>query len=183
MTKLDPRVASWLRSLALLQYEADFQSHKITYDLLPHLTARGLEGMGVNILQHRLFMLNAVEQSKAKTIPQYGYADDEHVIAANFESFLSSARLPMPILAALIFAVWDGQGTINVLGIEVSTAFGAQVLSFLMISLSIYLAHCLRMMDGTTNGLRKRNEKTFIGHTSQVQNSSNTSMVYRFQLF
>ena len=53
-------VGSWLRSLGLGQYEANFRDNKIDADLLPRLTDAGLKDIGVSALGDRLRLLDAI---------------------------------------------------------------------------------------------------------------------------
>ena len=53
-------VGSWLRSLGLDQYEANFRDNKIDADLLPRLTDAGLKDIGVSALGDRLRLLDAI---------------------------------------------------------------------------------------------------------------------------
>ena len=53
-------VGSWLRSLGLGQYEANFRDNKIDADLLPRLTDDDLKDIGVSALGDRLRLLDAI---------------------------------------------------------------------------------------------------------------------------
>jgi hypothetical protein len=53
-------VGSWLRSLGLGQYEANFRDNKIDADVLPQLTADDLKDIGVSALGDRLRLLAAI---------------------------------------------------------------------------------------------------------------------------
>ena len=53
-------VGSWLRSLGLGQYEANFRDNKIDADVLPQLTDTGLKDIGVSALGDRLRLLAAI---------------------------------------------------------------------------------------------------------------------------
>ena len=63
-------VGSWLRSLGLGQYEANFRDNKIDADLLPRLTDAGLKDIGVSALGDRLRLLDAIAPlASAKPLP------------------------------------------------------------------------------------------------------------------
>jgi class 3 adenylate cyclase len=53
-------VGSWLRSLGLGQYEANFRDNRIDADLLPRLTDAGLKDIGVSALGDRIRLLDAI---------------------------------------------------------------------------------------------------------------------------
>ena len=53
-------VAGWLRSLGLGQYEEKFRDNKIDADVLPHLTADDLTGLGVITIGDRRRLLAAI---------------------------------------------------------------------------------------------------------------------------
>ena len=53
-------VGSWLRSLGLGQYEANFRDNKIDADVLPRLTDADLKDIGVSALGDRLRLLDAI---------------------------------------------------------------------------------------------------------------------------
>ena len=53
-------VGSWLRSLGLGQYEANFRDNKIDADVLPRLTDDDLKDIGVSALGDRLRLLDAI---------------------------------------------------------------------------------------------------------------------------
>ncbi|HZZ24182.1 MAG TPA: hypothetical protein VFE60_17075 [Roseiarcus sp.] len=53
-------VGSWLRSLGLGQYEANFRDNKIDADVLPHLTADDLKDIGVSAVGDRRRLLAAI---------------------------------------------------------------------------------------------------------------------------
>ena len=53
-------VGSWLRSLGLGQYEANFRDNEIDADLLPRLTDDDLKDIGVSALGDRLRLLDAI---------------------------------------------------------------------------------------------------------------------------
>ena len=53
-------VGSWLRSLGLGQYEANFRDNKIDADLLPQLTDGDLKDIGVSALGDRQRLLAAI---------------------------------------------------------------------------------------------------------------------------
>ena len=53
-------VGSWLRSLGLGQYEANFRDNKIDADLLTRLTDAGLKDIGVSALGDRIRLLDAI---------------------------------------------------------------------------------------------------------------------------
>ena len=53
-------VGSWLRSLGLGQYEANFRDNKIDTDLLPRLTIDGLKDIGVSAVGDRRRLLDAI---------------------------------------------------------------------------------------------------------------------------
>jgi class 3 adenylate cyclase/predicted ATPase len=66
-------IGGWLRSLGLERYEATFRANEITEEVLPRLTAEDLKELGVNALQHRRMLLDAIStlhaDAKAKTLP------------------------------------------------------------------------------------------------------------------
>jgi class 3 adenylate cyclase/predicted ATPase len=53
-------VGSWLRSLGLGQYEANFRDNKIDADLLPRLTVDDLKDIGVSVVGDRRRLLDAI---------------------------------------------------------------------------------------------------------------------------
>jgi hypothetical protein len=53
-------VASWLKQLGLEQYEQAFRGNEVDGDLLPHLTAEDLIGLGVTLIGHRRKLLLAI---------------------------------------------------------------------------------------------------------------------------
>jgi len=53
-------VGVWLRSLGLGQYEEKFRDNKIDADVLPHLTADDLKGLGVITIGDRRRLLAAI---------------------------------------------------------------------------------------------------------------------------
>jgi class 3 adenylate cyclase/predicted ATPase len=53
-------VGSWLRNLGLEQYEAAFRENDVSADVLCHLTAEDLEGLGVAAIGHRRRLLVAI---------------------------------------------------------------------------------------------------------------------------
>jgi class 3 adenylate cyclase len=53
-------VASWLQQLGLEQYESAFRDNFVDGDVLPHLTAEDLIGMGVTAIGHRRKLLFAI---------------------------------------------------------------------------------------------------------------------------
>jgi hypothetical protein len=64
-------IGGWLRSLGLERYEAAFRTNEITEEVLARLTAEDLKELGVNALQHRRMLLDAIStlpaDAKAKT--------------------------------------------------------------------------------------------------------------------
>ena len=74
-------VGSWLRGLGLERYEAAFEDHDITWDLLPGLTAVELNDIGVASLGHRKRIMMAIaalprpdEKGEAsKAVPERRY--------------------------------------------------------------------------------------------------------------
>ena len=53
-------VASWLRSLGLERYETSFRENDVNAEVLCHLTAEDLEGLGVATIGHRRRLLVAI---------------------------------------------------------------------------------------------------------------------------
>jgi class 3 adenylate cyclase/tetratricopeptide (TPR) repeat protein len=53
-------VAGWLRDLGLERYEAAFRENDVTTEVLCHLTAEDLEGLGVGTIGHRRQLLVAI---------------------------------------------------------------------------------------------------------------------------
>jgi class 3 adenylate cyclase len=53
-------VADWLRALGLERYEATFRENDISAEVLRHLTAEDLEGLGVATIGHRRQLLVAI---------------------------------------------------------------------------------------------------------------------------
>ena len=53
-------VASWLRDLGLERYEAAFRENDVSAEVLCHLTAEDLEGLGVTAIGHRRRLLVAI---------------------------------------------------------------------------------------------------------------------------
>ena len=53
-------VASWLRDLGLERYEAAFRENDVSAEVLCHLTAEDLEGLGVAAIGHRRRLLVAI---------------------------------------------------------------------------------------------------------------------------
>jgi hypothetical protein len=65
-------VADWLRALGLEQYEAAFRENAVTATLLPNLTADDLKDLGVTLVGHRRYILDAIVALRLKEAP----ADD-----------------------------------------------------------------------------------------------------------
>ena len=61
------RVGEWLVSMSLGEYAELFDAHRISGDLLDHLTEDHLIGLGVKIIGHRLMMLRELEQLKKRS--------------------------------------------------------------------------------------------------------------------
>jgi hypothetical protein len=55
----------WLRSLSLERYEAAFRENEIDETVLPNLTAEDLKDLGVNIVEHRRKLLDAIAALRA----------------------------------------------------------------------------------------------------------------------
>ena len=53
-------IASWLRDLGLERYEASFRENDVNAEVLCHLTAEDLEGLGVATIGHRRRLLVAI---------------------------------------------------------------------------------------------------------------------------
>ncbi len=53
-------VAGWLRDLGLERYEAAFRENDVSAEVLCHLTAEDLEGLGVGTIGHRRQLLVAI---------------------------------------------------------------------------------------------------------------------------
>jgi hypothetical protein len=53
-------VAIWLRDLGLERYEASFRENDVSAEVLCHLTAEDLEGLGVATIGHRRRLLVAI---------------------------------------------------------------------------------------------------------------------------
>ena len=53
-------VADWLRALGLERYEATFRENDVNAEVLCHLTAEDLEGLGVATIGHRRQLLVAI---------------------------------------------------------------------------------------------------------------------------
>ncbi len=53
-------VADWLRALGLERYEAAFRENDVSAEVLCHLTAEDLEGLGVATIGHRRQLLVAI---------------------------------------------------------------------------------------------------------------------------
>jgi hypothetical protein len=79
----------------------------------------------------------------------------EKAIEANFESFLKSASVPLPILASLVLVFFTGHGQIKAFGFDVDQELGARVLGATVIVLAVYLSRCLRIMSGLFSWLEK----------------------------
>jgi class 3 adenylate cyclase/predicted ATPase len=90
-------VGSWLRSLGLDQYEANFRDNKIDSDLLPRLTDAGLKDIGVSALGDRLRLLDAIAAlASAKPIANSAVSPPK---AAALESREQSAeRRPITVM-------------------------------------------------------------------------------------
>ena len=61
-------VGSWLRSLGLGQYEANFRDNKIDVDLLPRLTVDDLKDIGVSVVGDRRRLLDAIAAWPAQVL-------------------------------------------------------------------------------------------------------------------
>ncbi len=71
-------VADWLRGLGLERYAAAFRENEISADLLPSLTARDLQDVGVTAVGHRRRLLDAIGALREGVGP----ADDQPEPAA-----------------------------------------------------------------------------------------------------
>ena len=58
-------VANWLRALGLARYEAAFRENDVSAEVLCHLTADDLEGLGVAAIGHRRRLLVAIAKLRA----------------------------------------------------------------------------------------------------------------------
>jgi len=69
------RVAEWLRTLGLEQYEPAFRENKVTADLLPSLTAEDLKELGVSFVGDRRRLLTAIAALQSGTATEAAAKD------------------------------------------------------------------------------------------------------------
>ena len=62
-------IAAWLHSLGLGQYEQAFRDNDIDTEVLTHLTADDLTGLGVVLIGHRRKLLAAIAALRAGSVP------------------------------------------------------------------------------------------------------------------
>ena len=62
-------VADWLRALGLERYEAAFRENGVSAEVLCHLTAEDLEGLGVAAIGHRRRLLVAIAKLNEQRTP------------------------------------------------------------------------------------------------------------------
>ncbi len=72
-------VASWLRDLGLERYETAFRENDVSAEVLCHLTAEDLEGLGVATIGHRRRLLVAIAKLQEEAAsPQAVRPTDDH---------------------------------------------------------------------------------------------------------
>jgi hypothetical protein len=63
-------IAEWLRGLELDEYEPAFRANAIDERVLPRMTAEDLKDLGVNLVGHRPWLLDAIAALGAAEAPQ-----------------------------------------------------------------------------------------------------------------
>jgi class 3 adenylate cyclase/predicted ATPase len=86
-------VKEWLRKLGLEQYEPAFCAHHINFDLLPSLTARDLEELGVRSVGHRRKLLDAIRALADKAGPDARGEAQRRQITVLFCDLVGSTEL------------------------------------------------------------------------------------------
>jgi len=84
--------------------------------------------------------------STTNQLPTFGPSDYENAIEGNFNSFLKSVGIPLPVLAALSLTLFTGLGQAKVFGLDMNNEIGARVLGITLIVLSIFITRCLKNM-------------------------------------